>query len=46
MTREEMREEEPELIGRTYDELCYEQDNFEIEESDKEPETSEDEDGQ
>lgn len=37
MTTEEMREEEPELINKTYDQLCYEQDNFEIKES-EEPE--------
>jgi len=35
MTREEMMEEEPELIGRTYDELCFEQDRFEVGESDE-----------
>ena len=35
MTREEMMDEEPELIGRTYDELCFEQDRFEVEESDE-----------
>ena len=34
MTREEMREEESKLIGKTYDQLCYEQSQEEPESPD------------
>lgn len=37
MTREEMLEEEPELIGKTYDELCAEQSEEVIEEEEENP---------